>query len=121
MKSRKALGLSKIATDHIKMWYKLAFPKKGIEPCKDSRAKWDKVVELVQLCLKEGEIPKAFSTGVLVMILKNDKGDVRGIGLLETIHKIISLLINIRMNNSIHFCKEVHGFRRKQGCFTAIH
>ena len=47
------------------------------------------------------------------MIPKNDQGDVRGIGLLKTIHKVVSSIINMRMNDSVRFCKEVHGFRRK--------
>lgn len=112
MKSRKALGLSRISINHIKLWYNLAFPKKGIKPCKESRAKWGKVIELVQTCLSEGQILKAFMTGVLVMIPKNE-GDVRGIQLLKTIHKVVSSIIKMRMNDSVHFCKEVHGFRRK--------
>lgn len=39
--------------------------------------------------MKTGEIPKAFNYRVLVIIPKDDKGGVRGIGLLETIHKLI--------------------------------
>ena len=67
-----------------------------------------------------GTIPTAFTVGVLVIIPKDDKGGVRGIGLLESIHKLISQIINIRMGNTIKFCEEVHGFRRRRGCFTAI-
>ena len=63
---------------------------------------------------------EAFSYGVLVIIPKDDKGGVRGIGLLESIHKIISQIINLRLGETIKFCDEVHGFRKRRGCYTAI-
>ena len=56
----------------------------------------------------------------MVIIPKDDKGGVRGIGLLETIHKLISQIINMRMAGTIVFVDEVHGFRKKRGTFTAI-
>ena len=71
-------------------------------------------------CLGEGEIPEAFYYGVLVIIPKDDKGGVRGIGLLETIHKLVSQIINIRLAEAVEFVDEVHGFRKKRGTFTAI-
>ena len=45
---------------------------------------------------------------------------MRGIGLLETIHKLISQVINLRMAAAVDFCEEVHGFRKKRGTHTAI-
>ena len=70
---------------------------------------WKKVVELVQLCLM-GEIPKAHNLGVLVIIPKDDVGGVRGIGLLEVTHKLVSCVINMRIQEAVSFCEEVHGF-----------
>ena len=55
-----------------------------------------------------------------MIIPKDDQGGVRGIGLLEVIHKLISQIINLRMMRAIDFCEEVHGFRRRRGTFTAI-
>ena len=118
MRSRKAPGLTRVSVDIIKAWYKLGFPKKG-EPDLKVRALWEKVVELIKQCWV-GEIPTAFNYGVLVIIPKNDQGGVRGIGLLEAIHKIISQIINLRLGKTIQFCEEVHGFRKKRGCYTAI-
>ena len=45
---------------------------------------------------------------------------MRGIGLLETIHKLISQIINIHMSSAIKFHEDVHGFRRRRGTYTAI-
>jgi hypothetical protein len=82
-------------------------------------ARWKTIVAIVQKCW-EGEIPEAFTLGVLVIIPKDDKGGVRGIGLLESIHKLVSQIINMRLGKTIQFCEEVHGFRKKRGCYTAI-
>ena len=76
---------------------------------------WNALVKIVVRSW-EGDIPDAFSLGVLVIIPKDDKGGTRGIGLLETIHKLISQIINMRMSKAINFCESVHRFREKGGC-----
>ena len=67
----------------------------------------------MQRCLECNDIPRAFTKGILVIIPKDDMGGVRGIGLLECIHKLISQIINLRLSKAIFFCDEVHGFRKK--------
>ena len=120
MRSRKAPGLTRISVDDLKLWYRAAHPENEDSTTNPvDRDRWNSVIKIVQDCFK-GIIPTAFTIGVLVIIPKDDKGGVRGIGLLETIHKLVSQIINIRMGNTIKFCEEVHGFRRKRGCFTAI-
>ena len=57
---------------------------------------------------------------MLVATPKDDIGGKRGLGSLETLHKLNSELINFRMTNAINFCQDVHGFRRRRGTFTAI-
>ena len=110
MRSRKAPGLTRISVDHLKMWYNLAHPKEGEEIDKDAMETWTKIVKIIQRAFRDGETPDAFWYGVLVIIPKDDKGGVRGIGLLEPIHKLISQIINLRMAASINFCSKVHGF-----------
>ena len=78
------------------------------------------MVTLIQRYIEHEDIPRAFFSGILVIILKDDVGGVRGIGLLEYIHKLISQIINLHMSNAISFCKEVHGFRKERGIYTAI-
>ena len=96
----------------------MANPKEG-DPDGEAEGNWKKVVELVRMCF-EGEIPKAHLYGVLVIIPKDDKGGVRGIGLLEAIHKLVSCVINMRIQEKVSFYEEVHGFREKRGCITAV-
>ena len=119
MRSRKAPGLTQLSVDHLKQWYNEGHPQEG-DGDEKALEIWDNVVTLVQRCIGEGDIPQAFFYGVLVIIPKDDAGGVRGIGLLEVIHKLVSQVINLRMATSIEFLEEVHGFRCGRGTYTAI-
>ena len=119
MRSRKAPGLSKVTVDHIKTWYKAAYPEKG-DGDENALHLWEIVADIVQQCFATGDVPRSFYFGVLVIIPKDDVGGVRGIGLLEVIHKVVSQIINLRMATAITFLEDVHGFRRKRGTYTAI-
>ena len=103
------------------MWYRLSHPEDE-NTISDEKANkiWNKIVKIVQIAFKDGEFPNAFKYGVLVLIPKDDAGGIRGIGLLETLHKLISAIINMRLAKSINFCEAIHGFRKGRGCYTAI-
>ena len=62
----------------------------------------------------------AFKRGTLVHIPKAGSNDFRGIALLETIYKIISMIIHRRLIESIQFHDAIHGFRTERGTSTAI-
>ena len=120
MRNRKAPGITGITVEDLKRWEQGANPgEKGttIRAYKDA---WEKVVKIVKEAIGHGKIPTAFSIGTLVIIPKDEKGGVRGIGLLEVIHKLISQVINLRLNAHIKFLPEIHGFRRQRGTHTAI-
>ena len=121
LRNRKAPGLTGITAEHLKMWYRLSHPEDE-NTISDEKANkiWNKIVKIIQIAFKDGEFLNAFKYGVLVLIPKDDAGGVRGIGLLETLHKLISAIINMRMAKSIKFCEAIHGFRRGRGCYTAI-
>ena len=90
MRNRKAPGLSRISVNVLKQWYRDAQPEnddKAVTP--SALQRWDTTVKIIQDCFR-GEIPTAFTLGALVIIPKDDNGGVRGIGLLESIHKLIS-------------------------------
>ena len=62
----------------------------------------------------------AFSQGIFVLIPKAKSGESRGIALLEVIYKLVSSIINRRMQAGITFDDAVHGFRPGRGTGTAI-
>lgn len=121
MRSRKAPGLTTIRVDHPKEWYKLSHLERRDQAVDTEAArKWTLVVKIIRECFESGTAPIAFRYGTLVIIPKDDKGGVRGIGLLEVVHKLMSTIINLRMTAAINFCLAVHGFCQHRGCYTAI-
>jgi len=81
---------------------------------------WAKVLEIVRLAFEDGEIPRAFSEGIFVLIPKADAGEYRGIALLEIIYKLISSIINIRLIKTVKFDDAMHGNLPRRGTCTAI-
>ena len=94
--------------------------REEIPPDSECVENWGVVREIVTECFEKGTAPTTFQLGILIIIPKDDKGGVRGIGLLESVHKLIFTVINLRMNGTIQFCSAVHVFCRHCGCFTAI-
>ena len=99
-----------ITVKDLKRWETGANPGEGGNIVSTYKEAWGKVVSIVQDAISKGNVPTAFSIGTLVIIPKDDKGGVRGIGLLEVIHKLISQIINLRLAAQIEFLPEVHGF-----------
>jgi Reverse transcriptase (RNA-dependent DNA polymerase) len=80
---------------------------------------WNKFVQLLTHCFDTGEIPQSTCFSTLVLIPKSD-GGVRGIGLLESVWKVISMIIKERMSRTIQYDDMLHGFRPGRGTGTAI-
>ena len=121
MRNRKVPGLAGLSVDTLKEWFRGAYPEReDVLPDLDCVENWKVFREIVTECFEKGTAPTAFQLGTLIIIPKDDKGGVQGIGLLESVHKLIFAVINLRMNGTIQFCSAVHGFRRHCGCFTAI-
>jgi hypothetical protein len=95
------------------MWLDAAKRSKDPDP-----VKWNKFVELVQHAFATGELPAEISWSVLVVIPKG-YGGFRGIGLLEVIWKVISSIIDSRLQAEIEFDDSLHGFRVERGTSTA--
>jgi exonuclease III len=110
LKSRKAPGPSGLKVDEIKQW--LTEKTTNPEP-------WNKFCRLVTHCFETGELPQSACFSTLVLIPKSD-GGVRGIGLLESVWKVISMIIKERISRSIQFDDMLHGFRPGRGTGTAI-
>jgi hypothetical protein len=79
---------------------------------------WDTFVELIRHVYESGELPTELTWSVLVLTPK--VSDVfRGTGILEVAWKIISAIIDTRINFVIEFHDSLHGFRPKRGTGTA--
>ena len=121
MRNRKAPGLTRITVDHLKRWYQGTYPEnEDQEVNQDCVMNWGIVSEIVWESLETGITPSFFNYGTLILIPKDDKRGFRGIGLLETIHKLILAIINLQAATAIDCCPEVHDFRCCHGCFMVI-
>jgi exonuclease III len=110
LKAGKAPGPSGLRVDEIKKW----MMERTTQP-----DPWDKFCLLVKHCFETGELPQSACFSTLVLIPKSD-GGVRGIGLLESVWKVMSMIIKERMSRTIQFDDMLHGFRPGRGTGTAI-
>ena len=97
LKNRKAAGPSGMRAEHLKVW------------CENGSQSWLDFVRVVQECFTTGEIPKAMCFSTLVLIPKAD-GSLQGIGLLEVAWKVVSGIVQQRLQASIEFEDSLHGF-----------
>jgi Reverse transcriptase (RNA-dependent DNA polymerase) len=107
LKNGKASGPSGLNAERIKQW---SDNKEGQE--------WKDFLSLVRECFATGEVPTAMAFSTLVLIPKTD-GSLRGIGLLEVAWKVVSCIIQRRLQNNIEFHDSLHGFRPNRGTGTA--
>ena len=73
---------------------------------------------LIREIWRTGEIPDKIAWIIIVLIPKNDKGDYRGIGLMEPIWKIIEGIMNRRLQ-AIKLHDSLRGSVRMRGTGTA--
>ena len=78
-------------------------------------------LDLVEYCFTNNaeDAPRAFQIGILGLIPK-DITSYRGIVLLETIYKLASTIVTLRLSNGIEFHDAAHRFRAKRGTETSI-
>ena len=66
-------------------------------------------MDIVQYIYSTGYIPQELGWTILVLIHKGNT-DTQGVGLLETLLKVVEAIINIHLQDSIHFHDALHGF-----------
>ena len=93
-----------------------ALPFQGLYQFKDT---WGILVRLVQHVWETGEIPQQMLWTTIVLIPKGNSGDFRGIGLLDSIWKVIERVLDQRLSE-IPLHESLHGFRAQRGCGTGI-
>ena len=72
------------------------------------------LVELVQHMWRTGETSQELGWKILVLIPK-ETTNTRGIGLLETLWKVVEALINTRLRVRLQMHDVLHGFRNGRG------
>jgi hypothetical protein len=113
MRLHKTPGITGIKVENLRAWMNAA--EHGGD-CTN----WEKVINLVQLAFTDNALPQLFGKGILVLIPKSVKGEYRGIALLDVVYKLVSTIINTRINNVINYHEAIHGFRKGRGTTTAI-
>ncbi len=76
---------------------------------------WLLVLRLVTHAFQTGIIPTRARSNMLMLIPKPEPRQVRGIGLLEPIWKLISAVVNRHLMTAIKFHDDLHGFLPGQG------
>ena len=90
LKNGKSPGPSKVRAEHLKEWvkaYREHYPYQG---------NWNRVVDLIQTCFREQQVPTQILWSTVVLLPKGN-GNYRGIGLLEISWKVIESIINRRI------------------------
>jgi hypothetical protein len=101
LRRNKSPGASGITVEDLQNWHKNATTPDN--PCPHSINVWRSIIELVQLTFSDSHnIPDSFGNGILVLVPKPDKS-YRGIALLETIYKLISLIIHRQLQSLFNF------------------
>ena len=76
------------------------------------------MVDLVQTAFREGDLAEESTWQAVVLITKGEK-DYGGIGLVEVVWKVVTVILNRRFTSSITFHDVLHGFRAGRGTGTA--
>ena len=87
LKNGKSPGPSKVRAEHLKEWVEEAY--RDVDPYQEN---WDRVVDLIQTCFRERQVPTQLSWSTVALLPKGN-GDYRGIGLLEISWKVIESII----------------------------
>ena len=113
LRNGKLPGPSKIRAEHLKEWVREAY--RDVDPDQEN---WDRVVDLIQTCFQERQVPTQMLWSTVVLLPKGN-GNYRGLGLLEISWKIIESIINRRIASKVTFHDALHSFQAKRGTGTA--
>ena len=118
-------GPSRIRAEHVMGW--LAAARRGGMAEDKGKAKtateeeredwWGKVVELTHTAFRDGNLAEEATWQTVVLIPKG-KGEFWGIGLVELIWKLLTLILH-RQLTTIKLHDVLHGFREGRGTGTA--
>jgi len=110
LRSGRAPGPSGMTVEDLKKWH--AARETNLAP-------WLLMLWLVTHAFQTGVVPTRVRSNTMVLIPKPEPGQVRGIGLLEPVWKLISAIVNRRLMSFICFHDDLHGFLPGRGTGTA--
>jgi exonuclease III len=114
LRNGRAPGSSGIRAEDLRHWVTMHEEQFG------DKTPFDTLCELVKSAFMDRDLPQDLHVAILVLLPKPNSTEFRGIGLLDTIWKFISSIINERMKKVVVFDNAVHGFRKHRGTGTAI-
>jgi hypothetical protein len=113
LKCNKATGPSRMRAEHFHQWYNMAYPpttrKEGDKPAESQPGNWMALVHLTQRIFATGQLPTEINWSFLTLIPKPHGGS-RGIGLLETLWKLVEAIIDTRIKRTVQIHDALHGF-----------
>ena len=122
----RSRGPSGMQAEHLKGW--LAASNRGKHAVEKGEEKtegeeeggelWKKLVDLVQMEFREGEMVEEATWHTVVLIPKGVK-EYRGIGLVEVMWKFVAAILHSRLTTAITYHDFLHGFRAGRGTGTA--
>ena len=114
LRSGRAVGPLEMKAEHLKEWLRAATREK--EPETET---WEKVVSVIQVEFREGYILEDLTWKKMVLTPKGG-GEYRCIGMVETIWKVCTSIMNSRLQSSIVLYVVLHGYRQGRGTRIAI-
>ena len=76
------------------------------------------MARLVQVTFGDRNVPEELAWATIILIMKG-KGEYQGIGLVEVLWKVRSVVVNCHLKNSVMLHDTLHGFREGWGTGTA--
>ena len=111
-------GHTHLRTEHFKQWRREAYPRENLKT-PPRMEYWLCLLDILQHMWRTGDIPQKLGWNVLVLIPKGFS-NIRGIGLIETLWKVVESLIDTCLHTILQLHDDLHGFRSGRGMGTAI-
>ena len=113
LKGGRAGGPLGMRAEDLKGWCKEAKRKKNPEG-----KRWELAVRLVQVTFRDRMVPDEI-TWLMMVLLPKRKGEYRGIGIVEVLWKVCSVVVNCHLKRSVVLNDALHGFREGRGTGTS--
>ena len=98
----------------MKIWLRYATQEK-----KPDRNTWEELISMEQMTFWEGIVPEELTCTTMILLSKG-KMEYRGIGLVEVIWKMITIILKNHLRMDIYLHDDLYGFRQGIGMGMAM-